>query len=641
MKKIFIIIFAYINVLFFPFFVNAETIQDPFTIDMFFLEQEKQNIIGINFIPSAGNYTYAPNQDDVYPTKIVFNVKDNTVVNEIPLLFPKPKTKQDPVNPEQLVDVYEGNFTVYGILPKNITLTQGIVSFLACSMEHCQPFKKQIDLTVIKHNNFSDYANNKEVLKILSAYEEQKFPNKQLDIAQIKQQEQIVLKNKIAVISDDSNQKEKNNSQKNLAVFSLDALQKKANLKEEKEVSYNFNVISYNPSLEVTSIFKALLFGFLAGFILNCMPCVLPIVALKIHGFLGANTEQGIKAFREHNIFFSLGILIWFIVLGVLLGVAGFTWGQLFQEFWIMLFLCCFVFLLALSLFGLFHLPMLDLRLHEKQHGNEKMQAFTSGLFATLLATPCSGPLLGGVLGFSLTQSLPVLLSIFIAMGLGMAFPYLCFAVNPSLVRFMPKAGNWLHTMEHFLGFFLIGTSLYLLSILPSSMHFSVLVFLFILALSAFIWGKWGSIYAQGIKKLALALVLVICVGIAGKILFTVKEKQEYWVNFNQQEFVADLGKKTLVLKFTADWCPTCKVLEKTVFTQENMDKLAKDNNVTFVYVDMTNYEEDKQKLLTALDSVSIPLLAVFPKNKPYQPIIVRDIYTFETVQDVLSKVKE
>lgn len=634
MKKIFLFFISLF--LFLPFRAFAGT--DPFNIEINLVEQEKQYIIVLNFIPNNNNYTYAPNQAEVYPTKIIFYSDQKLQEYSIPLIYPQAKSKQDPVNPSQIVKVYEQPFKVYGIVDKDFIVKKAEISLLACSAERCQPFKKSFDLSEKKKIQFNDYTEQKELLLLLSEYESKKIPEQQLAIAQIKKNTGTV--NNISVISQSTGQN--NSSLNNLSAFSIDALQEKAQ-QQAKIIQdpYQFDVVSYNPSLEVTSIFKALLFGFLAGFILNCMPCVLPIVALKIHGFLGANTEQGIRAFREHNIFFSLGILIWFIVLGMLLGVMGFTWGQLFQEFWIMLFLCCFVFLLSLSLFGLFHLPMLDLRLQDKKQGNEKMQALTSGLFATLLATPCSGPLLGGVLGFSLTQSLPVLLSIFIAMGLGMAFPYLCFAINPSLVRFMPKAGNWLHTMEHFLGFFLIGTSLYLLSILPSSMHFSVLVFLFILAFCAYVWGKWGSIYAQGIKKISLAFILIVCLGIAGNILFTIKEKQEYWVNFNQQEFLADLGEKTLVLKFTADWCPTCKVLEKTVFTQDNMDKLAKENDVTFIYVDMTNYEEDKQKLLTALESVSIPLLAVFPKNSPKQPIIVRDIYTFETVQDVLSKVKE
>lgn len=185
---------------------------------------------------------------------------------------------------------------------------------------------------------------------------------------------------------------------------------------------------------------KALLFGLLAGLILNVMPCVLPVLTLKISTLLAAEGEEKERkrAFREHNILFSAGILTWFAALALLFGLAGMAWGQLFQNSAVVFVMLLLVFALGLSMFDVFHLPVLDLRVGGS-HANPRLNAYSTGLLATLLATPCSGPLLGGVLGWSLMQSLPVLMTVFLATGLGMALRYLLMAWKPSLANALPR----------------------------------------------------------------------------------------------------------------------------------------------------------------------------------------------------------
>ena len=453
---------------------------------------------------------------------------------------------------------------------------------------------------------------------------------------------------------------ENGNSQQNNTInnFDIDALRKSIDtentqnkeLKKENipnDKTYTFSPRPLNNALEVSALYKALLFGILAGFILNFMPCVLPVIALKVSAFLSSNQddEARSKAFREHNIFFASGIITWFMALGLLLGLAGLSWGQLFQSPLIVLTLLVFIFSMGLSLFGIFHLPILDLRInssnpHIKQ--NEKLQAFTAGLMATLLATPCSGPLLGAVLGYSLTQSIPILLIIFFSMGFGMAMPYLFFAINPRLIRFMPKAGNWMNTMEQILGFFLMATSVYLLSILPTDWHIKSLIILLLVASSAYAWGKWGSFHSSGIKKIFISLACITLILLPSSYILKDKEENVLWENFTYESFDTLLGKETLLLKFTADWCPTCKILEQTVFTKKNMQDIAEDYAIRFIYVDLTQFDEEKQALLKSLDSVSIPLLAVFPKGDlSKQPVIIRDLYTLTQLKEAIRIANE
>lgn len=194
-------------------------------------------------------------------------------------------------------------------------------------------------------------------------------------------------------------------------------------------------------SLEPTALGTALFLGLLAGLILNVMPCVLPVLTMKVSALLsssGYETEgQRLAHFREHNVLFAAGILTWFLVLAFCVGALGLAWGGLFQNTHLVYGLLILVFLLSLSLFDVFTLPVLDFKVGASR--NPKTQAYLTGLVATLLATPCSGPLLGGVLGWAALQPLPVIVAVFTATGIGMALPYLVLAAWPGAARILPK----------------------------------------------------------------------------------------------------------------------------------------------------------------------------------------------------------
>lgn len=638
MKKYLQIIICFLSCLAFFLDSGAAFGQSPYSVRLMWVEGEENTVLCITLEPEKGYYTYAPGQDGVYPTQI--SIKGG--LQKIPLLFPLGTKKRDAAA-DKTVRVFDGTARVYALFPEKSEQIMEI-SLLACSQQHCVPFSVHENLSDVPSIDNASFQYKNELYDMLYAYSNRVLAAGQLG--------EIKNSSSPAPVRDEigSTQENQQNdssvqaAENGLEAFSLENLQKKMQAEipfKQDAKAYSFQIQPFYRELEVRSAVQAVFFGLLAGFILNFMPCVLPIAALKVHAFLSADLRRDTGLFRRQMLFFALGILAWFMVLAMLLGLAGLTWGQVFQKYWLIFFLCVLVFMLALSLFDVFHLPVLNLRVREQK--NAAADAFSGGFLATILATPCSGPLLGGVLGFTALQPFFVVLLVFLCMGLGMASPYFIFAYCPRLIRFMPKGGSWLIATEKALAFFLLGTALYLFSLLPGFLHMRTLIFLLILSGCLYVWGKLTRFCLQSVRKILAKTLLVICAAGSFAFLFIQQETENktfFWQDFAKQEFMQSLGEKTLVLKFTADWCPTCKVLEKTVFSNKNKEELNRifSDDVRFILVDMTRFSEEKQKLLTSLGSASIPLLAVFPKKTPYQPVIVRDIYTFGTVQKVLQK---
>ncbi len=398
------------------------------------------------------------------------------------------------------------------------------------------------------------------------------------------------------------------------------------------------------PALEVGSLAKALLFGVLAGLILNVMPCVLPVVSLKLSSLVAVSSveEAGRKSslFREHNVFFALGILVYFALLGAVLATADMAWGELFQSQQLVLLLAALMFGLGLSLFGVYDLPIIDLKGANHTTGSPRAQAFATGLVATLLATPCSGPLLGGVLGWVLQRGPLVVVTVFVAIGLGMSLPYLAMALRPSLVRFFPKPGAWTVHLERVVGFFLMAACIYLLSILSESMATRALVAIWAVGFAAWMWGKWTTLNDCRARLFTVRLAALAVAGAALAWAVFPPTPTTHWREFDAAAFRRDLGETTMALDFTADWCPNCKALEATTLRETNLERWSEVYGVTFIKVDLTHHEPDRMALLDALESKSIPTVAVFPAgddaNRPY---VFRDMFGEQAMETVLERI--
>ena len=405
---------------------------------------------------------------------------------------------------------------------------------------------------------------------------------------------------------------------------------------------YDFTPQHLEGSFQIDGWARAVGLGLLAGLILNFMPCVLPVLTMKFSMLLDAEEdfEKRRRSIREHTLFFAAGIVTWFAILAVLSGVTGILWGQLFQSSEVIFLMLLIVFCMGLSMFDVFHLPVLDLQSHHSS--SPRMQAFSTGMFTTLLATPCSGPLLGGVLAWGITKPLPVLMTIFAATGVGMATPYVLLACFPKLLRFLPRPGAWLSVLERVLGFLLMGTAIYLFSLLPPALHVKTLITLLVAATTAWIWGRWGSLRGSITRRMFLGAFAFAAIFLSGFWAFLPEQKEIVpWVEFSEEEFRASLGKKAMIVEFTADWCPTCKVLERTTLAAPNLLPILDQYSLTAMKVDMTFKNDSHQTLLKSLNSASIPLLAIFPEGEgAARPVILRDIYTTTDLHLALRQAK-
>jgi thiol:disulfide interchange protein DsbD len=261
----------------------------------------------------------------------------------------------------------------------------------------------------------------------------------------------------------------------------------------------------------VTGVLQALVFGILAGLLLNFMPCVLPVVSIKILGFVRqAGEEKSIVV--KSGLLFALGILTVFGVLAGLAAFLGYGWGGLFQKTGFLVAMISVVFVLALSMFDVFtiHVPALAGKAAAGTK-NTLTDAYIKGVLATFLATPCSGPFLGGTLAWAMMQPPLVIFLVFISVGAGMALPYIVLSGYPALLRFIPKPGEWMVTLERVMGFLLLGTVVYLAGILESAALVPTLWFLMFLLAGFWQYGTYGALHREcKIRVISLASLIAI-----------------------------------------------------------------------------------------------------------------------------------
>ncbi len=397
------------------------------------------------------------------------------------------------------------------------------------------------------------------------------------------------------------------------------------------------------PEGEITGIIKAILFGLIAGFLLNFMPCVLPVVSLKIMSFV-MNAGENKRVIVTQGFLFSAGIILSFMILAALAAFSGHQWGALFQDKFFLMIMTSFIFAMALSLFGVFtfNIPLSAGKVASKTRGIYT-DAFVKGVVATLLATPCSGPFLGGTLAWTLTRPPEVIFTIFLSVGIGMAIPYMLLALNPSLLRILPKPGIWMNHFETAMGFILMFTVVYLLGILDDSGRMGLILFLLFLSAGLWQFGTFGSIAEARWKRIVsfiiLLSVIVMGYGLSFRYFYTETVLTHEREIFNAERILKNRDNGIItVVEYTADWCPNCSLVEKLALEKDEVQKLFARDDIEFMVADLTGKNPQAEALMTRLGSKSIPLLAVFPPGAGFSaPLCLRDIYSSE---DVVSAVR-
>jgi len=404
-----------------------------------------------------------------------------------------------------------------------------------------------------------------------------------------------------------------------------------------------------------------LLFGFLGGFILNLMPCVLPVISLKIFGFIQQAGQSRQKIFRS-GIAFTAGIFAWFIGLALVLialKAAGhqITWAFQFTNAYFVLFMSVVVLVFALNLFGVFEisLPQSAMRgLLGASGPGGAAGSFFQGVFATVLATPCTAPFLGTALGFAFAQSAGIILAMFVAIAAGMSAPYLLLSAQPAWLRFLPQPGPWMLRVKQFMGFLLLATLLFLLYVLGAQRGTDAIIWssCFLLAISIACWMKGAFITpTASATGRAVAGVAILALLVASSLYFIggkfrsskLAANQSIatgdWQPFTPERLQAEVNQGHLVfVDFTAAWCLTCKFNEASVLESEAVREAFQRHSVTKLKADWTNGDPVITKLLQQFGRPGVPLYVLYP-GKSQEPVVFPELLTKSIILDKLETI--
>jgi thiol:disulfide interchange protein len=394
--------------------------------------------------------------------------------------------------------------------------------------------------------------------------------------------------------------------------------------------------------------------AFVGGLILNLMPCVLPVIGLKVMSFVEQSGKNRGHAFIL-NVWFAAGIISVFLILALLaslprlgLGEEGLGWGGQNGSVAFNVTIASIVFAMALSLLGVWEIPIPGFfgsgSVQSAAAKEGALGAFLKGVVTTILATPCTAPLMAAAITWGVSQPVVTTLIVFATVGLGMASPYLLIGVYPELLRFLPKPGAWMETFKQVSGFLLLATVVYILSYLEPLAVVPTLLLLLGIGIACWFVARTPLTAEFGARLrswAAAAVVLLLFTGGFGVMYrLAIAPVDKSWQPFSLERLhqVAVNEGKTVLVDFSAEWCPTCKVLEKFVLHTPPVEQAIKSSNVVTMYADYTDYSPEIKRTINALGSVGIPVVAIFPGGAPYEPIVFIDGYR---QKDIIGAIAE
>ncbi len=411
--------------------------------------------------------------------------------------------------------------------------------------------------------------------------------------------------------------------------------------------NHNFKLIK-NVSVEesIPLINNTLLFVFLisilGGFILNLMPCVFPVLSIKLLSVLNNKTEK----IRLSFLYTALGIVTSFFLLAlffVILKQIGISvsWGMQFQEPYFLIFILFILTFFCLNTFGIFEINLPNFIKNNNLYtlgNNFFTKNFFNGFFATLLATPCTAPFVGSALSVAFTQTSAILFIIFILMGFGMSLPYLAVSILPQSVSLFPKSGKWTIYVKYFLSVLLLGTIIWLISILYNFYNEYFIIVYLLISLSLFVSFKF-NLFKFYISFFSIFILLSIpLINFFDQDQYSTPDKN--WVNFNEID-INDMIKnnETLFIDITADWCVTCQFNKINVLEKENIKLLFEENDITLIRADWTKPDRNIDIFLKKFNKFGIPFNAFF-SSKFSEGIILSELLTEKEIYESIEKLK-
>ncbi len=397
-------------------------------------------------------------------------------------------------------------------------------------------------------------------------------------------------------------------------------------------------------------LFALLSAAFLGGLILNIMPCVFPVISLKIMSFVGQAGESSRKVLA-HGLVFTLGILVffWALVAALLMLRAGgehLGWGFQLQSPVFVMGMIVVMFVLSLSLFGVFEFGAGMTGVGGKlSTGKGYSGSFWSGALAVLLATPCTGPFLGPALGYAVSQPPAMSMLVFTVIGLGMASPYILLSAVPKLLDYVPRPGAWMETFRNLMGFPMLIVVVWLLWVLGAQIGMDGIA-LFLAALtviSAAVWlyGKYLAPGTVSTKRLQMWVVVIVLLVISTALSIDAGGKRQELVSNEGpiSEVIAAHRKegRAVFVDFTAKWCLVCQA-NKPAMHSDEVQAAFKEKNVAFVIADWTNADPDITKILEKYGRASVPFYPLFPADPDKEPIILPQNLTKGIILEYLDK---
>lgn len=400
------------------------------------------------------------------------------------------------------------------------------------------------------------------------------------------------------------------------------------------------------------ALLRAIGFAFLGGLILNLMPCVFPILAMKIIGLTKIAHKESSHA-KSYGLFYGLGVVATFAALGVLLFALkamgeGVGWGYQLQSPIFLTLVSLLIVALGLNLLGLFEIGTSLQGIGSSaatQNGN--LGAFLSGALAVAVASPCTAPFMGAALGFAAISTPIIGLSVFISLGIGFALPFVVLTFAPKLLAYLPKPGLWMERLKQILAIPMFLTAAWLMWVLYRAGGTT-----YLLAALLSVFGLVFMVIMAKINpaKRTILLTRILFVIMLGTSTLYISQNPanppgkgkssdalgaEVWSEQKVQSLRAE-GRNVFV-NFTADWCITCKVNENSAFKNKKVTQKFKDKNVAYLVADWTKKDEIIARALSSHGRIGVPLYLVYLPNKS-EPVVLPQLLSSETIIEALEE---
>lgn len=399
-----------------------------------------------------------------------------------------------------------------------------------------------------------------------------------------------------------------------------------------------------NSELTIGTVF---VFALLGGLILNLMPCVFPILSLKVLSLANATAaskrEQG-----WHGVAYTGGVMLSFLALATVLltlqaGGAAIGWGFQLQQPWLVASLICVFFVMGLSMSGVVEFGTSIMGIGSELQEQEGLKgSFFTGVLAAVVASPCTAPFMGAAMGFAFTQSMPVALTVFLALGFGMALPFLALSCIPELGKYMPRPGAWMQTFRQILAFPLYATAVWLLWVLGNQVGTNGMALIVgvcvVLAFACWLWQLRHA--SSGAKRHMLAALILVCMGLVfGALTSDFMQRNEANsavadIDANYEPYTAArlsqlrAEGKPVFVNMTAAWCITCLVNEKVALGTEAVIKAMADKGITYMKGDWTNNDPAITAVLRQYQTAGVPLYLLFPADSSLPAEVLPQLLT-------------